>query len=284
MCNENLDRSKDMGDFLDTYDRIYNLPKSCVKPYELSHDDAFLIHLTSNSDKPLRFPVVEFVGEDRVQEWDSLWVMVRYNTGVDNSYVLDIANMYDSLSIYLWQYFARLMLIQDEGVQVVIDDYKVYEDLSDKSDEILSIFKNTFGEDFEWSKPLTTLPTIALHHKHRNRLLDFIERYSRTPEEAIQKYLTFKPEVPLKLYHLINHVNTDWSYHLEAVVVAHDEEEARYIHPLYGSEYDNSLNRFTEDKFEEDWCKPEELEVVFLGTASDEFAVKEVISYVYNEG
>lgn len=103
----------------------------------------------------------------------------------------------------------------------------------------------------------------------------------------------------LYLYLISQSVNKEYDTFDSAVVVAHSPEEARLVHPKHGlctwqtGEWTGDGECLVEEVYKDkygkfwdtrSWCKPDEVEVLYIGIASPKYNKPEVICSSFNAG
>jgi hypothetical protein len=85
----------------------------------------------------------------------------------------------------------------------------------------------------------------------------------------------------LSLYRISQNVNNDWDTYDSAVVAARDEDDAKHIspHPYADDDWYESTYRYAFS----DWCRPEDVEVEYIGKASPDIS-RGVVCSSFNAG
>jgi len=85
----------------------------------------------------------------------------------------------------------------------------------------------------------------------------------------------------MNIYLLSQSKTTGYDTYDSAVVISNSEEEARNIHP---DTFCNESN-FSEEKWSgNDWCRPEDVDVICLGKADERYVSAVVICSSFNAG
>lgn len=92
-------------------------------------------------------------------------------------------------------------------------------------------------------------------------------------------------QLKLSLYLISNSRKINYDMYDSAVVVAWNEEDAKWIHPGKETFGDDFKEWWTgEDWLVSSWCLPEEVEVQLLGQAKEGFKPNQVVCASFNAG